>query len=329
MTAHPGVLDVSYVVPLRWEHARPLDEFTAYLRRLAGWVDEVIVVDGSPAGRFEEHHAAWTAVAVHVPPAPGYDFLNGKVNGVLTGVDLATNERLVLADDDVRYQRDELFTVVSALAGADLVRPQNYFSPLPWHARWDTARTLLNRCAGGDFPGTFGVRRSVLRRTGGYDGDVLFENLQLMRTVVAAGGTVADLPGCFIRRLPPTAQRFVSQRTRQAYDELARPARLLAGLTVVPALAAAVGGGRWRPVLWAVLMVVAVAECGRRRTGGARVFPATSSLLAPAWVLERGVFSWVAVALRLTGRGCPYAGVRFLRATAPVRLPSESLVGDG
>jgi len=36
------------------------------------------------------------------------------------------------------------------LAGADLVGPQNFFDPLPWHARWDSARTLLNRASGGD-----------------------------------------------------------------------------------------------------------------------------------------------------------------------------------
>ena len=77
----------------------------------------------------------------------------------------------------------------------ELVRPQNYFAPLRWHARWDTARTLLNRVAGGvDFPGTLAVRRSRSSQTDGYDGDVLFENLELIRTIEAAGGRVLALP---------------------------------------------------------------------------------------------------------------------------------------
>jgi hypothetical protein len=63
---------------------------------------------------------------------------------------------------------------------------------------------------------------------------------------------------------------------------------------------------------------VAVAEVGRRRAGGRERFPATSSLLAPAWLAERAVCSWLALARRATG-GCPYAGVRFLRAATPPR----------
>ncbi len=109
---------------------------------------------------------------------------------------------------------------------ADLVRPQNVFDPLPWHARWDTARMLLNRAFGSDHPGTLGVRRSFLASIGGYDGDVLFENLELVRTVLAAGGRVVDAPGMYVRRRPPTPARFLEQRPRQAYDDLAQPARL-------------------------------------------------------------------------------------------------------
>jgi hypothetical protein len=76
--------------------------------------------------------------------------------------------RELIADDDVRYDAAGLDRMRALLDGADLVRPQNYFHPLPWHARWDTARTLLNRSLGGDYPGTFGVRLSTFRRMGGY-----------------------------------------------------------------------------------------------------------------------------------------------------------------
>src|SRR5918911_162822 len=86
----------------------------------------------------------------------------------------APDERVVIADDDVRYDEESLARVVDALDRADVVRPQNYFDPLPWHACLDTARTLLNRISGGDWPGTLAVRRSRLMSTNGYDGNVLF-----------------------------------------------------------------------------------------------------------------------------------------------------------
>jgi hypothetical protein len=179
-------LAVEYVLPLRWVEDSGLAELTDYLVQLTGWVD-VTVVDGSPAAVFRRHAERWEGLVRHLPPEP-WPGRNGKVAGVVTGVSRARHERVVIADDDVRYDYDGLVRVSGMLAVADLVRPQNFFDPLPWHARWDTARSLLNRAFGSDYPGTYGVRRSTFTAMGGYDGDVLFENLELSRTIRAAGG---------------------------------------------------------------------------------------------------------------------------------------------
>jgi hypothetical protein len=58
---------------------------------------------------------------------------------------------------------------------------------------------------------------------------------------------------------------------------------------------------------------VALAETGRRRHGGHVVFPWFTSLLAPAWLAERSVCSWLAIACRIGG-GIPYRGQRIRRA---------------
>ena len=181
-----GRLHASYVLPLRSNEPEG-DEFAAYLRELNALV-EVVVVDGSGPEVFAAHSAAWPTAVRHVAPDPVYQCANGKVRGVLTGLDVATYDEVVIADDDVRYDEAGLRRVVELLAENDLVRPQNYFDPAPWHAVWDTGRTLLNRALATDFPGTLGVRRDLLKRVGGYDGDVLFENFELIRTIEIAGG---------------------------------------------------------------------------------------------------------------------------------------------
>ncbi len=180
-------LDLSYVLPLRWTEDTEAEDLRRYLRWLASVVREVIVVDGSPQPLYDAHRASWAGFVTHVPPDPRLDFRMGKVNGVDTGVRMAAHEAVVIADDDVRYGRPELEAMREALAGAHLVRPHNHFSPLVWHARWDTGRILLNRALTGDFPGTLGVRLSCYLAIDGYDGDVLFENLELIRSVAAAG----------------------------------------------------------------------------------------------------------------------------------------------
>jgi hypothetical protein len=289
-----------------------------YLRAVVGWCAEVIVVDGSPPEVFAVNRSMWGSFVLHVPPHPGHDCLMGKVAGVLTGVDLARHENLVLGDDDVRYSRGALERVHELLGANDVVRPQNYFDPLPWHAVWDTARSLLNRSVAADFPGTLGVRRSALLRTGGYDGNVMFENLELIRTVEASGGATASPLDLYVRRLPPSAAHFWAQRTRQAYDDFAIPSRMALWLSVVPGLAALAARRRWGPVGAAALSVVALAERGRRRAGGRQVFPAVSSALAPGWVLERGVCAWLAVLQRVR---C--GGVRYGHSVIPVAAHSK------
>jgi hypothetical protein len=203
-----GPLDLSYVVPVRWRDGAQRQELAEYLAEIAPLCAEVIVVDGSEPDVFAANAAAWGAYARHVPPAQGEESLMGKVAGVRTGVRLAAHERVVIADDDVRYEPEALRRTAELLETYDLVRPQNYFDRLPWHARWDTARTLLNRSLGRDFPGTLAVRRSRMLAMGMYDGDVLFENLELMRTVRAHGGSVVSPLDLYVARVPPSASHF-------------------------------------------------------------------------------------------------------------------------
>ncbi|MBO1771041.1 glycosyltransferase family 2 protein, partial [Agrococcus sp. TF02-05] len=214
---------------------------------------------------------------------------------------------------DVRALESALADAVRRLGQAGIVAPQNHFRPLPWHARWDTARSLINRALGSDYPGTLVVRRELA--AGGYRGDVLFENLELLRTVEARGGRIEWAKDLFVERRPPTAAHFRSQRIRQAYDSFAQPARLAAELALLPALLLQARRPRGY-LLWAAV-AVAVAERGRRIDGGRHSYPRTNALWAPAWVAERAVTAWLALGWRVLG-GVPYAGGR-LRVAASSR----------
>ncbi len=296
----------SYVLPLRWSADQGREAITAYLDQIAGWCDDVIVVDGSPPEVFAANADSWSGRVRHVAPDPAHRCLNGKVWGVLTGIQTARHDRVVIADDDVRYDAASLANVLTLLAQYDLVRPQNFFSPMPWHAMWDTARTLLNRALGADFPGTLGVRRSTVLAIGGYDGDVIFENLELIRTVEAYGGSVISPLDICVKRVPPTSAHFWSQRIRQAYDDFAIPARMAVWLSVVPGLATTALRRRPQPLFLAAATSVLVAERGRRRSGATKFFPVISTLLAPLWVMERGVCAWLAVFARWRLGGIRY-----------------------
>ncbi|MBG6216825.1 hypothetical protein IWX75_001269 [Arthrobacter sp. CAN_A6] len=344
------VLSAEYILPVKWADTGPIHELAAYLESLPEWLD-ITVVDGSEQPYFEQHRRHLPQrVRLLRPGAPTFSTSNGTGNGtgtnrgtstgngtgtgtntttgngktfgVLTGIALARHERLILADDDVRYGSDELECIVALLDDADLIRPQNYFAKLPWHARWDTSRTLLNRAFGSDYPGTLALRGSVLAGTNGYSPDALFENLELIRTIQALGGREIRADDLFVVRLPPSARHFLGQRIRQAYDSLAQPGRLAVELSILPfILASASKPGR---LLAGALAVVVMAETGRRRNDGGAVFPPSCALWAPVWVLERGICSWAAVASRCRG-GVRYSGGRLKLAAHSTRWLRRNL----
>jgi hypothetical protein len=303
---------------LRWDAARPghddeVDELTAYLRGLSALCD-ITVVDGSDDSLRARHVDAWSPYArVLQPEGTG---TNGKVVGCLTGLRAARHDLVVIADDDVRHDATTLTGLVDVLNAADLVRPQNVYDRWPWPARWDFARCLVNRALGADWPGTFALRRNAVLRAGGWSTEVLFENLQLVRTAEAHGLRVVDAPGLVVPRTPPTAEQFGSQRVRQAYDDFAQPGRLVAELALLPGFVAL---AVWRPRTLVVPLVasVLVGEIGRRRFGGVAA-PSTSALWCPIWLVERSVCVWVAVGAWCRG-GVRYHGRRVRHAALPVR----------
>jgi hypothetical protein len=308
----------SYVLPIRLQ--RPMAwELEHYLRDL-GHRCEVIVVDRSVPSVFAANASRLAPGIKHI--AVDDDLLalsNGKVAGVIAGLRLASHDRVIVADDDIRYDEPALSKMVALLEKAEVVRVQNYFRPLPWHAWLDTGRTLINRISGGDWPGTLGIRTHALP-TMTYDGDVLFENLELVRTIRAAGGREVIASDLFVRRLPPSTTHFWSQRVRQAYDEFARPARLAIWLAVLPVTVITVLQRRFVWLGLASITVIALAETGRRRHGGRAVFPWYCALAAPLWVAERALCAWIAVGMRLLCGGVRYHGKVLVRAATPMRL---------
>ena len=81
---------VTYLLPIK-ARTPPADELTAYLQMLSARA-EIVVVDGSPPAVFAEAHARWSRFARHLPPREDLTFLNGKVNGVITGLAEASHE---------------------------------------------------------------------------------------------------------------------------------------------------------------------------------------------------------------------------------------------
>lgn len=296
-------IQCSFILPIRRVQVDPLEikRLADYFKLLRSAGCEVLVVDGSPKPVFEEHWKSWRNLSRHVAPDPKYKYLNGKVNGVHTGVDLASCEWIILADDDIRYRAADVKRMCGLLDKYEMVRPQNFIAPLPWWARLETARILINRGAlrAGDYPGTCGFRRSTMRRVGPYDGDVLFDNEEIVRHFALNGVNIKYALNFFIQKLPPTFTKWLEQRPRQAYEDFVMRAKTAAFLSVAPAALSLSILFSARAVIFflALLSLVSVSLSSRGivRDAAYRFFPITSPLFAPLWVFERSLSVYWAV----------------------------------
>jgi hypothetical protein len=303
MNVNSSDLQCSFILPIRRVQHDPLEveKLANYFILLRSAGCEVIVVDGSPAAVFDENKKSWQGFSRHVSPDPKYTYLNGKVNGVHTGIDLASCERIILADDDIRYSTADVERMCGFLDEFEMVRPQNFIAPLPWWARLETARILINRGAlkAGDYPGTCGFRRSTMHRVGHYDGDVLFDNEEIVRHFVLNGAHVKYALDFFIHKLPPTFRKWLEQRPRQAYEDFVMRAKTAAFLSVVPVTVALGFMVSARAAIFFLallsLLSVSLSIRGLIRNAAYRFFPRTSTLFAPLWIFERSLSVYWAV----------------------------------
>ena len=304
----------AYLLPLRRTRFNPAEaqQLVEYIKQLRACGCDVMVVDGSPAGVFEQHDALWRAHCRHVPVDRRFGYPNDKVNGVHTGIALTNCEKIVLADDDIRYSGNEILEITQLLDRFDLVRPQNYLAPLPWWARSEAARMLINRALlrTADYPGTCAFRRSTMLRVGHYDGDVLFDNEELIRHFASHGAAVAYANDLFVRKLPPSFRKWIEQRPRQAYEDFGLRVKTIFFASLLPL---GIGlpfllGARATLVIGGIfaLLAMTVAAAGRARGTAARFFPFTACWWAPFWIFERALSTYLALYWYLVYRGYPF-----------------------
>jgi hypothetical protein len=304
----------TYLLPIRRTKFSPKEatEFAEYFRMLGEAGCEVLVMDGSPAPVFVQNHHAWSSLCRHEEVDHSFGYLNDKVNGIHTGVGLATSEKIILGDDDIRYAPSQIDRVCELLEDFEVVRPQNFLSPLPWWARMEAARMLINRATLriGDYPGTCGFRRETMLRVGHYDGDVLFDNEEMIRHFAREGASINYATNLFVQKRPPHFHKWIEQRPRQAYEDfgLRLKTALFFSLPLVAAVIGFAFGLKAGLLLGLAVIVIgiALAFAGRCRGVASRYFPLSICFFAPLWIAERTGSTYWALYWYFTQGGYPF-----------------------
>jgi hypothetical protein len=310
MVRHP---DCTYLLPFRRTAFCPEEasELGNYLKEIGRSGCEIMIVDGSSPEVFRENDAAWTGLCRHVPVDRSFAYLNDKVNAVHTGLAAASGTKIILADDDIRYTESSLAVIVARLDNYEVVRPQNYLSPLPWWAKMEAARMLINRATLplADYPGTCAFRKSAMDEAGHYDGDVLFDNEEILRHFARHEMKIDYAHDLFVKKRAPRLSKWFEQRPRQAYEDFGLRVKSGLFVSLIP-LAAAMAILSERALATSAALTalgsMVLALIGRIKGEARHFFPLHVCLFAPAWIFERAFSSYWALYWYVTRGGFPF-----------------------
>ncbi|HVX30360.1 MAG TPA: hypothetical protein VHA53_07765, partial [Nitrolancea sp.] len=111
--------------------AGDLEPLASYLSNLGVIGCEVIVVDGSPREVFDENRRVLRWVSRHVAPRPQHRHAPG-IDPIAAAIDFASHEKVIVADEAVRYTACDVDQLCDLLELHEVVVPQDYLDPLPW-----------------------------------------------------------------------------------------------------------------------------------------------------------------------------------------------------
>ena len=296
----------TYLIAIQREQEPSGDvrDLASYLSTLRVSNCEVIIIDGSPAPIFESNGRVLRWVGRHIAARPRHRTLGGGIDLVRAAVDVSSCEKIVVADENVRYANEAIDTICGLLDTHEVVEPQDYFEPLPWWSGIEAGRMLVHRGVEPlpDHGATFGLRKSAVRGLRGIDvgwwnGD------DPVRRLASLGAEVFSACEVFVRRLPPAFSAWLSERPRQADDDFAMPVKTAFFLALLPvaALLAMFGGMRLTGGYAGAILIGSMALAIRGRAGAATFFPLRACLGAPLWMLERSISVYWALFRKLRG----------------------------
>ena len=269
-----------------------LSEFAAYLSTIAVAGFEVIVAELPDA--FDEHDRVLRWVCQHVRIRPQHRSFSGAIDPLRVAMDVASCDKVVAADERVRYSVRALHEINALLDAHEVVEPQDYFDPLPWWGGIDAGRMLMHRGIEPlpDHGATFGFHRGVLRGLRAIDASAAIGDPP--RRLASQGAEVFSALEVFVRRLPPLLGEWIRQRPRHADNTF------FFGVLPIALLLSSLGGLRLALCYAAAISLASLALAMRGRVGAAQFFPWRACLYAPLSVLERSLSVYWALLRRLS-----------------------------
>ncbi len=211
----------SYLVVLD-NTSRSIDELRelgAYLSTLAVSDFDVIVVDASFPPTLDCNRRVLRWVGRHILARPQHLGPLGTVDPIRAAVDLASCEKVIVADAHVRYSDKVLEEISMLLDLHEVVEPQDYLDPLPWWGGIEAGRILVHRSLSPlpDHGSTFAFRKRAIRGLRSIAHSATADDY--VRRLASQGAEVFSAIEIFVRRIPPALSEWIRDLPRQADED--------------------------------------------------------------------------------------------------------------
>jgi hypothetical protein len=146
-------------------------------------------------------------------------------------------------------------------------------------------------------------------RVGHYDGDVLFDNEEIVKHFQLKGAHICYARDFFLLKLPPPFGKWIEQRPRQAYEDFVMRAKtsFFAAVPIVLAITLLKSGWQMTLICAALISFGAIVSAIFGLNNGAvKFFSPKIVFYAPLWVAERCVSTYWAFYWYLTYGGYPF-----------------------
>lgn len=300
----PGERRCTYLVALEGDcaSADDLRELAAYLSNLAVSDFDVVIVDGSRPPTLDRNRQTLRWVGRHVVAGPQHLTADGSIDLIRAAVDLATCDKVIVADAQVRYSDEAIDRICTLLDLHEVVEPQDYIDPLPWWSGIDAGRMLLHRSLSPlpDHGSTFGFRKNAIRGLRSLEHGVASDDD--VRRLASQGAEVFCAIEVFVRRLPPVLSDWLRDLPRHADDDFSVSAKaaFFFGLLPITLVLILLGGARLAGGYAGAIAFASLGLAMRGRMGAAAFFPWRACLFAPVGILERSISVYWALLRRLS-----------------------------
>ncbi|MEA2164930.1 MAG: hypothetical protein QOK37_3057 [Thermoanaerobaculia bacterium] len=291
---NPQDLRCTYLIVIDGDRELPGEhrELTSYLSDIGVAGCDVVVVDGSPEETFDENGKSLRWVGRHVAARPCHRSFSGAIDPIRAAIDFSNCDKVIVADQNVRYDDQAIGQICALLDHHEVVEPQDYFAPLPWWSGIEAGRMLVHRGVDPlpDHGVTFGMRKWSVRGLRTIDA-ACTNGDDPVRRLASQGADVFSACDVFVRRLPPILGEWFRDRPRQADDDFALPVKSAFFFALLPtmALLSILGGARLAGGYAGAVACAAMVLAIRGRMGASPFFPLRACLSAPLWIVERSV----------------------------------------